>query len=46
MKPTIIQKHVCDVCHKYRLCIYIPELDKWYCRECVQIMEKILEICA
>lgn len=35
--------HRCDVCKNDSYTVYILQLDKWYCVDCIQTASKLLE---
>lgn len=45
-QPVIIMRAKCDVCGNKGLCVYIQNLDKWYCHECSETVCRLLEILA
>jgi len=45
-KPVIVMKAKCDVCGNLALCAYVPQLDRWYCKPCIETVVHLLEILA
>jgi len=33
-----------DICGKWGVCVYILELDRWYCADCLGFIVEILEM--
>ena len=40
---SLISRHKCDICRHEAYAIYILELDKWYCADCIQTVCKLLK---
>ena len=41
-KASLVFWHKCDICGNGSYAIYIPQLDKWYCVDCIQIACELL----
>jgi len=42
-KASLIFWHKCDVCGNESYVIYVPQLEKWYCVDCIQIACEFLK---
>jgi hypothetical protein len=41
-KASSIFWHKCDICRNESYAIYIQQLDKWYCADCIQVVCELL----
>ncbi|MEM3759936.1 MAG: hypothetical protein QXZ02_02345 [Candidatus Bathyarchaeia archaeon] len=39
----IVRWHKCDICRKDAYAVYILQLDKWYCANCIHMICELLE---
>jgi hypothetical protein len=35
-KDALISLHICDVCKREGYAVYVVQLDRWYCFDCIQ----------
>jgi len=40
---TPVSWHKCDTCRNNDYVIYISQLDKWYCIDCIQVVCELLD---
>jgi len=40
---SVISLHKCDICRHAAYAIYILQLDKWYCADCIQTVCELLK---
>ncbi|MEM2106035.1 MAG: hypothetical protein QXV21_06200 [Candidatus Bathyarchaeia archaeon] len=43
-KNAIVSWHKCDICKNKAYTIYILQLDKWYCADCIHTACELIEI--